>query len=617
MTEPPRKAIEWIADYRIGALIVILGVLVSYGTTLNGVFLWDDEYVVMKNLFIRDLSNIPLLLTGEYFEPAGIGHYTRAGEESYRPLVTLSHFLDYRFFELGPAGYHAVNLILHLLTCLALLHLFRAVGLPGAAALIGTMLFAVHPVNSETVNMVSYREDILAGLFFCLALAQFVKGRTLPAAVLYGLALLSKEMALSLLPMAILHTTLTGDASKRLLYRKGSRSFQGRLKKKIVPLSALFAVTALYLSVVILACPPRSVQDADYPGGSLLTGVMTSARVVARYMRLFFLPFDLRIDYAFPASSSPWDPLAFLSMVLIVGAICLPLARRFEVKATFLILWFFVALVPVSGLIPIRNVIAERYLYIPVMGWCGAVGAGIHVLLGYGKRVRKVTLPCLVAVGVAFATYNIKRNRLWSDEILFFREMTRATPSGYKGYTGLGLALYRTGNLVGAEEALAQSIELNDTQTIALHNYGCVILKLGRTAQAEEAFARVLERNPGFTESRYQLGMLLKGRGEIERAERELRGALESNPNFIPAKFMLGVILQDRGVFNEAIGLYEDCVSLDPRYAKALKNLGIIYYYRLDDPVMAAPYFRRYLGLVPEDPQRELIERAIESKGKP
>jgi len=338
------------------------------------------------------------------------------------------------------------------------------------------------------------------------------------------------------------------------------------------------------------------------------------ARVLGHYMCLAVFPVHLRVDYAFPASTGLMDPAAILSLTVAILVIASALRAPMRQPAPFLLIWFFLALMPVSGIYPITNFIAERYLYIPLMGICGAAGTGLAKLFSNRKKNLRITGILLTGILIsAGILQNISRNPAWRTVEKFYLEMVRSCPESYRGYSGLGVVRYRQGRLEEAADALTRSIELKPDHTIAMHNLGNVRQGLGDEAGAIQAFRRVIELNPTFAESRYQLALIHKSRGDIEAAEEELLRVLSINNNFIPARFILGVIFQDRGDFEDAANIYESILSLDPNYAKALKNLGILHLYRFGDRNTASEYFKKYLVLVPNDPQRDKILAEIDS----
>lgn len=614
-------------------VIAIIGII-AYGNAIGGQLLWDDEYVVKTNMFIRQLSNLPKLLTPDYFARASVGHYTQSGEESYRPVVTLTHFMDYAVFGLRPWGYHFMNVLFHLAASLTLLYLFQALNLTNLAAFCAALLFMVHPLNSETVNMVSYREDLLAGLFVSAAFAALLKDRLLICSLWYIAALLSKESALSFALLVGVYWFYVRPENRRVsicqdrlrkptLPAKRSTSKQARRPSPQQPakgarcgseaipvFSVIGGISAAYLFLVFIVFPPLGVADS-YELAAIPGVIGTMARVFAKYLQLFVAPVILRVDYTFPVSESIWSLPALGSLALIMGLLGASALVVRSRLVRFLIWWFLVSALPVSGVYPLKNFIAERYLYLPIMGWCGVAGIGIAWLCERYPRTQRWIVVGFALIIIWFVGLNIKRNRVWRDEISFFTEMIRVTPDSAKGHSGLGMAYFERRDYEKAERALRRSLELNPHQTIALHNYGCILMERGKPHDALAAFSQVVERDPNFVEAYYQAGMVYKELHEREQAEVYLRKTLDLNPNFIPAKFLLGVLHQERQDWSEAVSYFEEVIAVDRGHDRAIKNLGIIYYYQVGDMVKAARYLRRYLELVPNDPQRETIVQVI------
>ncbi|MAG31378.1 MAG: hypothetical protein CL908_10875 [Deltaproteobacteria bacterium] len=589
------------------ALLLIL----AYGEVVHGVFVWDDTYVVEKNLFIRDAGNLPDLLGPAYFDRAETGHYTRSGEQSYRPVVTLSHFLDHALFGRDPGGYHAMSLFYHWGACLALAALLLALGLGRSATVAGTLLFALHPALSEAVIVVSYREDILAAAAICLALILHLRGRTGSATCAFLLGAFSKQSAVVFLPLVV--------AADWLRCREGASSATGAFgaaRRKQGRAWVIYAIaSALYSWIVLVLLVDPAVGPASYPGGSFASGIATSLRVLARYVSLIVAPIGLQVDPHFPPSSGLSDPWALASgaglllLVLAIARLLPPWPGR------FLGLWFFIALAPVAGLYPLPNYIAERYLYLPMMGVCGVAGWGFGWLVRRSRGERgasSVPWLALALISAALVFVDRARSSIVQSEEAFFREMIRTNPLSVKGHEGLGSALFGQSRIDEAVRVWEQAVSLGPNSPIAHHNLGLAYLRQNRRVAALGVFNRALQLQPSFVESRYQRAVLMREEGDASGAETEQRRVLEINPNFIPAKFQLAYLLDRRGDTSNAIALYQEIVAVHPGYAKAWKNLGVLHLNKLNDPDAAAVYFRHYLELVPGDPQRAMIQRVVD-----
>jgi len=205
---------------KILPLIIILISILLYLNTLPNTFVYDDAYVITENYFIKSLGNLPKLFTKDYLP--------LSGELSYRPVVTLTYFFDYAIWRQNPLGYHLTNVILHTINVFLFYLFIKSISRNSSLSILATLLFLSHPLLTETVNAVCYREDILVSIFFLLAFIYFIKIRipfsgrgnltqqintrlvlyyTISCAS-YCLALFSKEMAITLPILLVLFELL-------------------------------------------------------------------------------------------------------------------------------------------------------------------------------------------------------------------------------------------------------------------------------------------------------------------------------------------------------------------------------------------------------------------------
>ena len=205
---------------KILPLIIILISILLYLNTLPNTFVYDDAYVITENYFIKSWGNLPKLFTKDYLP--------LSGELSYRPVVTLSYFLDYALWGLNPLGYHLTNVILHTINVFLFYTFIKIISKNLTFSALSALLFLSHPLLTETVNAVCYREDTLASIFFLLAFVYFIKIRIpfsgsgnpiqqthtslIPSYTIscgsYCLALFSKEMAITLPILLVLFDLL-------------------------------------------------------------------------------------------------------------------------------------------------------------------------------------------------------------------------------------------------------------------------------------------------------------------------------------------------------------------------------------------------------------------------
>ncbi|MDO8139948.1 MAG: hypothetical protein Q6358_00475, partial [Candidatus Brocadiales bacterium] len=400
---------------KILPLIIILIPILLYLNTLSNTFVYDDAYVISENYFIKSLGNLPKLFTWNYLP--------FSGELSYRPVVTLTYFFDYAIWRLNPLGYHLSNVILHTVNVFLFYLFMKIISRNSSLSILATLLFLSHPLFTETVNAVCYREDILASIFFLLAFIYFGKilvpfrkegiltQQTNMRFVLfyviscgsYLLALFSKEMAITLPILLILFDLLYPRQSES----KSSSSILtlANVMRWILFYSGYILITGFYLFIRFVAFKNIFKTIDVYP-----TNIFTMTKVVASYLKLLFIPVNLNADYYIPDIRGM--SLSFiLSSLFIISALVI-IARLYKVNRLlfFFCLWFFISLLPVLGIVPIGNIMAERYLYLPIAGFCGIAGA-----IATNSVFRKKSVIIIGIILLSLQIGVIWRNGVWQN----------------------------------------------------------------------------------------------------------------------------------------------------------------------------------------------------------
>src|SRR3989304_9708791 len=378
----------------IPLIIIVALSVITYLNCLPNQFVYDDSSTIVENKLIKDWGNFNALFTHDYFK--------LSGELTYRPIVTLSYFIDYSIWHMNPMGYHLVNVVLHTINIVRvyflLLLLLRQysktqeshnqisdIGL----ALLTSMLFAVHPVVSEVVNMISYREDLIATAFLIasfllfllckervvaqipfspsfknrdlgeFSVSPFHRKRTLSlsasAMAAYFFALLSKESAIVLPALIFIYELLI--SGKYFTPRKTAQRivcapfFLGYIGVSIV---------YLILRFFILHNPGEKIV---YPDGSIFVNMLTMTKVLGRYITSVFLPFNLNADYHVLYLKTPLTLSFLIPFFILISIVIITIRwwkklartcsnRDFYPVILFAILWFFISILPVMNIIP-------------------------------------------------------------------------------------------------------------------------------------------------------------------------------------------------------------------------------------------------------------------------
>ncbi len=573
-------------------LALIAGVVfLMYSNVFRVPFIFDDWENIEANGFIR-LGGLDIggLWAAAFRSPAG-----------NRPVANVSFALNYLAGGYGVFGYHLVNVLIHVLNGVLVYALGRKLfgggrGVEGRWVL-AALVFVAHPVQTEAVTYVVQRMTSLATMFYLLALWLYLRGREegggrrrwgywAAGVVSWGLALGSKEIALSLPAVVVLYEWCLG---------RGLGWLRGRLGYVLLVVFGVLLVGWWYLGADPLGRILEGYEGREFSMGER---VLTQFRVVVWYLGLVLYPHPGRLNllHEFSVSRSLWDPPAtFLSLVLIGALVASGLwAGRRRPVWSFCVLWFFLQLVLESSVVGLELVFEHR-LYLPLAGVAWLAGEGAFRLTG-GRAAWAAVLGVLLVLALGGATH--ARNRAWQDRLTLWQDVIRKSPTNHRGWYNLGHELSRQGRLAEAEGQYRRALELKPGYARAHNNLAVVLERQGRPEEALAAYARALEIKPDSFVAHNNLGALLKSRGEPEAALRHFEAALRHNPEHAEAHNNLGALQAERGFTEEAVRRYRLALRFKPDYAEAHNNLGAA----LEKQGRAGEAARHYQAALTEDP---------------
>jgi tetratricopeptide (TPR) repeat protein len=490
-------------------LLLPVAVAAGYAPSLRNDLVWDDRIYILENPAVREAR------WGEVLARP-IGSY-------YRPVVFASFTLETRVGGGAPAVYHATNLALHALVSGLLFAAAGAVGAGRGVALAGSLLFALHPVESEAVLYASGRTDVLAAAFALLALllharaarwrdAPPLRGARLGAALCFALALGCKE-SVAALPFAL-------AAGSWLLAAEQPRSARGPLRD-LWPYALVLAAYAGWRASLggeglVLAAP-------DEP----LAQLAAALAAVATHARLLVLPIGLHLE-RFVSAEPAWRPAAGLA-VLALGLVA---AWRARPAIRFWLAWAACAHLPTANLLPVYPGLPpgtafapEHFLYLPSTGILAAVA------LAAASRLRpQVAWPALAALLLAFAAILHDRARDWRDEETLYRHTLAWEPESARVRLNLGNLHLARGDPERAAAEFARGLVSHPDDPDLLTNAGVAWLSLGRIAAAEAALGRAVELDPHDAQAWANLGALYGTTRRFDEARRAYAAALARDP---------------------------------------------------------------------------------------
>jgi len=462
------------------SLLVISGLtLAVYLPSLGHEFLfnWDDNLYVLKNAAVRGF-------TVENLRQAFSGFYVG----NYAPLHIISYMLDYELWGMRPAGFIATNVLLHTLNALLFYRIVFFMHGERTAALLAALVFALHPIQVESVVWVSQRKNVLAMCFFLLSFLTYLRwthgsGRSwrqyAPALVFFTAALLTKSVAV-ILPLLL----LLYDATRPVVRRPGI------LLNKLP-----FLAIAILSAVLALA---SQAEDAGggrtgYHGGSPFATACTMLPVLFRYFALLFRPTNLSIVYDPPVRSGlDSTVLAALAGVIALAMVAWWLWRRRKTTC-FWFLAFFIALLPVAQIVPLVTLMNDRYLYFPMLGFAALAGlAGarmLHVLIE--RQAIAVAVATLLVLPLAGMAY--QRTTVWQNSFALWHDALYKSPHSASVWYGLGDVYLEQEKTGLARTAYETALARGGSEPDLLANLAIVAAAEGRIDDAFTLLKKAIE----------------------------------------------------------------------------------------------------------------------------
>jgi tetratricopeptide (TPR) repeat protein len=558
--------------------LLVLACLIVYYSSLSNEFVYDDFATIVENKHLKHPGNfIASLFNHSYFKIASL-------EASYRPVATLSYFLIYSVAELDSFYYHLVSLLLHMLNAILVYWVANLILRNRPGALVAGLLFACHPALSEAVNCISYNEDLLAGFFFLMALIFYIRLEAdkitsnirnyFLTLLFYFLGLLSKEMAITLPAIILLYDLVLRNADGHPL---SLNHLLSTLKKRKYFYSGYIAVSLFYLLIrFIIFTSPREFLKPVSAG--LFERIIFLPGHIFSFIRMALYPNNLTADYVFSYPVSFFDSMNLAGFVVVVGlAGASFVIYRYCKEIFFGIWWFLITLFPVSNLITIYHPFAERYLYLPLIGFCLVVSIALSAL---ARRISTnptattmaILIPAIVVVSL-YSTATMARNRIWQNNFVLWSTTVQNSPDSPIARGGLGMAYLDRGRLDEAREQFEMAIKLLPKDYQSYYNLGLVYHQKGNWEKAVENFKRSVAIHPGAVRTHYNLATLYAMRGLLDLAIQHYTRVTELDPEDIEAHYNLGLAYAMQGNLNRAIAEWEKVLQLDPYHRSATNNL--------------------------------------------
>lgn len=564
---PTRAAPAASSRSRTVGLASLLCALVAlgYAATFHAGFVWDDDSVLTANRHIRDAD--------------GLRRFWFTAETSdYWPLTSTTLWVEWRLWGLNATPYHVTNLLLHAVESLLLWQLLARLGVPGAY--LGALLFAVHPVNVESVAWIAQRKNLVAFLFFELAVLFFLEaegegaeprpwrgeaGRWYAASLLAFLMSLLGKGSTAVLPAVLLVIVWwrRGKVTRADLVR--SMPFWGT------------AIGLVQVNIWFQTHGTGPIRDA-----SLVERVLGAAAAVWFYLGKALWPAGLAFVYPQWRIDAYdlrwWIPLAAALAVTVVL-----LRLRGSGVRPVLAAWivYGLALLPVMGLTDVYfmtySLVADHYQHLALPAATAMVAAAWHAGFRRATREGRQVWIVVAAAVVGILTYRTAvQAAAYRDTETLWRDTLTKNPDGWLAHYNLALLLKEQGRVAEAITHYEQAVRAKPDLPDARVNLGLALIEAGRPAEALSHLEEAARQRPGSAQVRYNFGAALAAAGRDAEAVPHYEEAARLEPGDAVARAQLALSLARLGREDEAVARLEEAVHLDPDDARAHYNLGLL-----------------------------------------
>ena len=470
------------------AFFIIILSCVSFGVYVNalhGDFLVDDEAVILRDVRIHDLY-----------------HFTRNFRIGPGQLEYLSRAINWHISAADPFSYHLTAVIAHLFCVILLFILCNLLFKNRVLSFLSSLIFAIHPIHTEAVSWISGDQYVVASVPFILSLIFYIRsGRSVInlafSALFAALCLLTGNAVVMLPIMFILYDLFFRNRATDDRRLKAVRWWGIGL---ILPLSLLCMGTCLFSRSKFMHL------IFNFRGAHYLVVIV---KAFAYYLKILYLPLARGLYHPFAFNSMDIQQISFTFFlgifILLVLVIAFFKLRKDFPAVSFGIMWFLVNYAPYSNIIPVCNIVSERYMYLPSAGIAIMLAAGflwvwdlINQKADHKKLLRGTAICCLTAFLGSYAGLTIKRNYEYSNIIMYWQTNINNFPDGYKVYNNLAATYYAMGIPENAIGFCWINLMVNPRQPHVWCNLGKVYRETGNLEMAKYSYAEALKIDPGY-----------------------------------------------------------------------------------------------------------------------
>ncbi|HUB66755.1 MAG TPA: tetratricopeptide repeat protein [Candidatus Methylacidiphilales bacterium] len=550
----------------LGGIVLVLAVVLTYTPVWRAGFIWDDDAFVTAN---------PCIVG-----PLGLKEIWSTSAADICPLALTTVWFEHALWGLTPLPYHLTNVLLHAVCAVLLWRVLRSLRIPGAW--LGAALWALHPVQVESVAWITEIKNIQSGLFFLLSILFFARwletaGHESPIGGNWNYAL---TLLFAALAMASKTSAMVLSPALCLCAWWMRGRWQWRVMAGTIPVFLMsLAAGALSFWTQVQLTPNTDPQWAR----TCPQRLATAGDAVWFYLGKLLWPDPLIIIYPrWEIDAGRWTSYLPLFAVLIVFLI-LWFQRKSWLRPWFFAFAYFVAaLFPVLGLIDMGfspfSLVADHFQYLAAMGPLALAGAGLAKFLDWPISGRR-WLPSAFGAGMLLILGISSWERAWvyKNQDALWTDALAKNPACWMGNISLGNALLQKGQVDAAIAQYQKALKIDSHDDVVYYDLGFALMQKGQVAEAMPQFEKALEINPANADARDDFGATLFSTGQTDKAMTQFQKAVEINPNLAQAYYNMGVALIQKGQLDPAIAEFQKALKTNPSFAAAHNNLGVAF----------------------------------------
>ena len=578
----------WQRDWLLGVLLIAATFLACLPASHGG-FIWDDDAHLTKNACI--------------IGPVGFKGIWTSSAAVYYPLVLTSFWVQHALWGLNPLPYHLVNIAMHAACAMLLWQVLRRLNVRGAW--LGAALWALHPVQAESVAWITELKNTQSCLFYLLTILFFLSWRAAQAQTgkkrnewFYRLALLCAALAILSKASTVMLPAVLG-----LCWWWKDGQWRWRNIFRLVPFLLISAAASGW-----------TIWEQQYHSGAVgpewiqtwPERLVVAGKIVWFYLGKLFWPHPLIFIYP-RWTIDATRPLAYWPALAVALTLAvLWLNRNGRLRAAFFAFAYFVILLfPVLDFFKVYffrySFVGDHFQYLASIGPLALTAAGMTTLFSFGffQKGKPLLEPGFCgALLLVLGVLTWRQCRMYADTETLWRTTIARNPNAAMAYSNLGDICSQKGQIDLAIAYCKKALEISPNAFEALNNLGNALLKAGQTDEAIAAFEKAIKIAPTVATSHFNLANILLQKGQMDGAMEQFQKALEIQPDYAEADNNLGIALMQSGRLDEAIAHYQKAIAVNPDYAEAHYNLGTVFGMR-DRPDEAATQFRLAIGLKP------------------